>query len=391
MIAYVDASAGVSGDMLLGAIVDLGVDLGQLQAGLDQLGLPIRLSHTTVTRGAMRASKVDVEVADTATHRHLDDIRSLLNPLSARVREQAVAVFELLARAEGRIHGLSPDAVHFHEVGALDAIADIVGVALGLEALGSPTIHSSAVGLGSGHVEAQHGTIPVPVPAVLELLRGAPVHGGPANFESATPTGAAILAAMSAEWGPVPPMEVAATGVGAGSREPEGWPNVVRVILGDPTGGTRTPRAWQLDSNVDDMDPRLWPEAQRRLLQAGASDAWLTPILMKKGRPAHALSVLCSEEHLESVRSTIYRETTTIGVRMIEIAKHALDREQRQVLVDGEPVSVKVSLLGGRVVNVSVEWEDVLRAATSLGRPVKLVLDDAKALASSHMAQTTQG
>ena len=385
MIAWVDASAGVSGDMLLGAMVDLGVPIPELQRALDRLGLPIVLEHSVVMRGGMRAVKVDVRTSGTSGHRHLSDVLELLASLDEPVRQRAAAVFHRLAEAEARTHGIPPDAVHFHEVGALDSIADVVGFAVSMEVLGRPTVCASAVGLGAGRAVTQHGSIPVPVPAVLELLTGAPVCTGPASFESTTPTGAALLASEVVTWGPVPDLRLTAVGVGAGSADPDGWPNVVRIVLGDPTDAIDTAdttpgQAWQLETNIDDMDPRLWPEVQCRLLEAGASDAWVTPIVMKKGRPAHTLSALCGSDRLEDVREAIYRETTTIGLRQIKVGKHALDRTWHSVAVDGHHISVKVASRDGVAVNASVEWEDVVAAATALGRPAASVLEQAKSL-----------
>lgn len=222
MIAYVDASAGVSGDMLLGAIVDLGVDVEVLQAGLDHLELPIQLSHSEVIRGGMRASKVDVHVPDTSHHRHLRDVLEILGSLPSPARERACDIFTRLAEAEGRVHGIDPSEVHFHEVGALDAIADIAGIAVGLEALGIEELHCSVIGLGSGRVDTEHGSIPVPVPAVVELLKGSPAQAGPAPFESATPTGVAVLTSIAAGWGAMPAMSITGVGIGAGSGNPPG-------------------------------------------------------------------------------------------------------------------------------------------------------------------------
>ncbi|MDQ1670043.1 MAG: pyridinium-3,5-bisthiocarboxylic acid mononucleotide nickel chelatase, partial [Actinomycetota bacterium] len=273
-----------------------------------------------------------------------------------------------------------------HEVGALDAIADVVGSCAGLHALGVSDATASQVTLGSGMVRSEHGLLPVPAPAVLALLAeaDAPVLAGPVAREMCTPTGAALLAATVQSWGGLPPMRVRATGAGAGGRDHDEIPNVLRIVLGeavpDSAGGAE---AWVLEANVDDLDPRLWPGVLAALLEAGASDAWLTPILMKKGRPAHTLSVLTPPEHRDAVRRIVFTESTSIGLREHRVGKHALERETRTLSVDGVDIRVKVALLDGEVVNVVPEYDDVAAAAARLGRPVKSVLAAATAAANS--------
>ncbi len=383
MIGWVDCSAGVSGDMLLGALVDGGVALSVLQTAVDGLGVePVRLVARPVTRAGLGATKVDVEVADTAASRTWSDVRDLLAgaSLDGPVRATALDVFGRLAEAEGAVHRVAPDDVHFHEVGGLDALADVVGGAAGLHALGLTTLTASTVTLGSGTTRGRHGPIPVPVPAVLALLRGAPVQAGPVPLEMTTPTGAALLTTVATAYGPMPPMTLSRTGVGAGGRDPAEAANVLRLVLGEPLdAGTGT--ALLLETNVDDLDPRLWPGVLVSLLAAGASDAWLTPILMKKGRPAHTLSVLCPPAHVRVVREVVFRETSTLGLRETQVGKSALDRAERTVEVDGQPVRVKLGLLDGDVVNAMPEWDDVATAARALGRPAKTVLQDAHAQA----------
>ncbi|MBW3639073.1 MAG: nickel pincer cofactor biosynthesis protein LarC, partial [Actinobacteria bacterium] len=285
MIGWLDCSAGISGDMLLGALVDAGVDLSVLQAAVDGLGVePIRLTARPVTRAGIGATKVEVEVGEAATTRTWADVRELLTTaeLVDHVRTTALAVFARLAAAEAAVHRVAPDEVHFHEVGALDALADIVGCAAGLHALGLSALTASPVTLGSGTARGAHGPIPVPSPAVLALLSGVPVEAGPVRQEMTTPTGAALLATAATAYGPMPSMVLHSTGSGAGSRDPAEVANVLRLVLGEPVA-QNVSGAWLLEANVDDLDPRLWPGVLAALLSAGASDAWLTPILMKKG------------------------------------------------------------------------------------------------------------
>jgi hypothetical protein len=374
--------------MLLGALVDAGAPLDVVQAAVDALGVePVRLTARRVTRAGLAATKVDVEAPASEVRRTWADIRLLLEAagLAAPVRQRALDVFDRLARAEGAAHGTSPDDVHFHEVGALDSLADVVGVCAALHALGVSAAVSSPVAVGSGSVRTAHGVLPVPVPAVLALLAevDAPVQAGAVEQESCTPTGAALLAATVTSWGQLPSMRVVRTGYGAGGRDHPDVPNVLRVVLGEPAAAPAAGGdALVLEANVDDLDPRLWPGVLSALLAAGASDAWLTPILMKKGRPAHTLSVLTSPAAADAVRQVVFTETSTIGLRESTVAKRALDRELRTVSVDGVDVRVKVALLGGEVVNVAPEYEDVAVAAAALGRPVKAVL--AAAVAAAH-------
>ena len=374
---WVDASSGASGDMLLGALVGAGVPLSVLQDAVDAVAPePVTLRVEDVRRGGLAATRVHVEAAESHHHRTWRDIRPTLDGLP-------LAVFERLAVAEAAVHGTTPEEVHFHEVGALDAIADVVGVCAGFAHLGASSVTVSPVAVGSGTVQTAHGTLPVPPPAVAELLRGVPTFAGPLPMELCTPTGAALLTTLATAWGPQPAMAVERIGVGAGGRDPQGHANVLRLFTGAAADAPSGPLL--LESNVDDLDPRVWPAVIAALLDAGASDAWLTPILMKKGRPAHTLSVLVDATRADDVRATIFRQTSTIGLREQGLTKHALDREFVSVDVGGETVSVKLARHRGTVVNAQPEYEDVARAAGVLGRPVADVLAEATALARKHL------
>lgn len=389
MIGWLDCTAGASGDMLLGALVDAGVPLEVLQAAVDSVGVePLRLSAEPVTRAGLGATAVSVQAAPRPEIRTWADIRRLLEQaaLDPMVRSRAQDTFERLATAEAQAHRQLPDDVHFHEVGALDAIADIVGVCAGFHHLGLTALSAGRITLGGGTTAAAHGRLPVPAPAVLAVLSaaGAPVAGGPTPREMCTPTGAALLAAHVQHWEPMPAMTVARVGSGAGSRDIEGLPNILRLVLGEaePAQGSED-TAVLLEANIDDLDPRVWPDALSRLMQAGASDAWLSPILMKKGRPAHTLHVLCPPASAAAIRSTVFAETPTIGLRESIVGKRALTRRSQTVDVDGEPVRIKVATLDGRVSNVSVEYADVAAAAAALGQPVKVMLARATAAADA--------
>jgi uncharacterized protein (TIGR00299 family) protein len=407
VIGWVDASSGASGDMLLGALVDVGVPLGVMAAAIEKVAPgEVLLVEERVRRGGFAATRCHVQIEDSEHHRTWRDVELLLAGagLHEDVRALAHDVFSRLAEAEGRVHGMPAEDVHFHEVGALDAIADVVGACAGMVHLGLDRLVVSAVSVGGGTVSSEHGRLPVPPPAVVELLRGVPSSGGPVDLELCTPTGAALLTALADEWGHQPQMAVSHVGVGAGSRDPEGHANVLRLLVGDSTepvassapqepmlsdAGSSTvlgtpdaggPRLYE--TNVDDLDPRIWPVVIAALLEAGASDAWLTPILMKKGRPAHTLSVLVGADRADAVRREVHRQTSTIGLREQAITKHELDREMTAVEIDGHRVAVKVARFEGEVLNVQPEFEDVAAAARSLGRPVKTVMAEAVAAAS---------
>ena len=384
-IGWLDLAAGASGDMLLGALVDAGVPLDVPAAAVAALPVePIRLTTEPVTRHGLGATRVHVHAPPSAQHRTWADVRAMLldAALPTPVREGALAVFERLAVAEGRVHRVSPEDVHFHEVGALDALADVVGVVAGFTHLGLTRLSASPVALGSGSARGAHGVIPVPGPAVLELLAGIPVVAGPVPAEMCTPTGAALVAELVSEWSPLPAMRVTRVGMGAGGRDPGELPNVVRLVLGEPAAGNSAGPV-VLEANIDDLDPRLWPGVLDALFAAGASDAWLTPILMKKGRPAPTLSVLCRPETIPDVQAAVFATTSTIGLRVMPVGKVALDRVEASVHVLGGRVGVKVAESDGRVVNVSVEYEDVAALARESGLPVKEVLRAATAAAEA--------
>ncbi len=388
-VIWVDASSGASGDMLLGALVGAGVPLEVLQHALDAVSPePVALRVEAVTRNGFAATRVHVEVADSVQHRTWRDIRTLLleSPLADGVRDLALRAFERLAVAEGAVHGHDPLEVHFHEVGALDAIADVVAVCAGIVHLGASEVVVSPVAVGSGSVKGAHGTLPVPPPAVAALLTGVPSYAGPEGapaMELCTPTGAALLTTLATSYGPQPPMTTRTVGVGAGGRDPEGHANVLRLLVGSPIGSgpEGVDDLLVLESNVDDLDPRLWPAVITAVLAAGALDAWLTPILMKKGRPAHTFRALVTPDLAAEVRATVFRETSTIGIREYPVARHALPRESTTVTVGGLEISVKLARLDGVVITAQPEYDDVARAAAALGRPAREVLADAAAAA----------
>jgi len=374
--------------MLLGALTAL--DTVDVDALARELGLG-GVASATVQRGGISARAVTVEPEPDQPHRRLADVLGIVDraPVPAQARTRAAAVFHRLAEAEADVHGVAADDVEFHEVGAVDSIVDIVGACTGLHALGLDELVVAPIALGGGTASTAHGPVPVPVPAVLALLAATSLasYGGPADVELATPTGVALLAEWATTAGQMPAMHVEDVGVGAGQRELATRPNVLRLVVGRRAdiNGHSAGESWHvLEANVDDLDPRLWPVVIDRLLAAGAADAWVTPIVMKKGRPAHTVSALCGQATLSAVEAALFAETSTIGVRRTEVAKTALDREWMPVQVAGQTIRVKVARRAGTVVNVSPEFDDVVRAAAALDRSVKSVL--AAAAAAAHAA-----
>lgn len=376
---FFDCFSGAAGDMILGALVDAGVPEEAVRAALERLDLPgWELTFEEVERGALRALRASVSTEETHAHRTINDIESIIRAgdLPAGVRERALETFELLARAEAKVHGVPRDEVHFHEVGAVDAIVDIVGAAAALEHIAPERVVTSAIPTGRGETSSEHGIIPVPGPAVIELLGGAILYGA-GEGELVTPTGAAILAAASHSFGPLPQMRLQASGYGAGSRDLP-TANVLRVLMGQSVGsGPAGTAAALIETNIDDMSPELVAHALQILLDEGASDAWLTPIVMKKGRPAWTLSVLAPPPMVESLLETLYRETTTFGARVTEVHKDELERAWQEVEVAGATVRLKVGTRGGRPVTMSPEHEDARRAAFGTGKPLKAVYEEA--------------
>jgi hypothetical protein len=430
---WVDASNGAAGDMLLAALIDAGADVEAVRAGLARLPVEqVALEVSEVRRYGLRARRVTVSAPDSHAHRGLAEVTQVIEGggLAEPVRRFAVDSFRRLAEAEARVHGVDPAQVHFHEVGALDAIADVVGCGLALHALGllgGPRRVVSPVAVGSGTVDAAHGRLPVPAPAVLELLAGAgaPIAEHPARRELCTPTGAALLAGIATGWGPPPAGTVRAVGVGAGSADPAGHPNVVRLLLlgspaspgesapgetgarpvaagaapvtaagddpvGGPAGDWREESLWQVEATVDDLDPRRWPELLAELRAAGAADAWCTPALMHKGRPGQVLTVLVAPGLVDLISRVLFTETPTLGVRVLPVRRRALRRDQVTVRVAAGTVRVKRGLLDGRVVTVQPEYEDAYELARRTGTPVADVIADARHRAADPPADPTR-
>jgi hypothetical protein len=371
--------------MLLGALLDAGADEAPVREGLASLRVPgLELAVRRTERHGIGAARVEVFAPEDGTHRTWADVRAIVDRagLPGRARGRAQETFRRLAVAEGHIHGVPAERVHFHEVGGTDAIADVCGVALALESLEIDRVVVSALPVARGFVDAAHGRLPLPAPATLELLQGAPLHGVEGGGELVTPTGAALVAALAEGFGPLPAMTLEGIGYGAGARRTAERPNVVRVLVGraaEDAPADRRSDVVQVETNLDDLPPELVPDAAAALFAAGALDVWSTPTLMKKGRPGVVLAALARPEREHAVAEALLRETTALGVRIFPAHRWELEREWRHVEVGGTAVRLKLGRLGGEVVTVAPEHDDCAAAAAIAGRPVATVWAEAMA------------
>jgi len=372
---YFDCFAGASGDMILGAMVGAGVDGEFLRQQLSLLRVSgFSIDFETVNRSGLSATYARVQTAHEHMHRSLADIKEIIHgsDLSDSVKQRAVQIFTRLGEAEARVHNEPIEKVHFHEVGALDAIVDVVGAAICFDALQIDRFISSPLHVGSGMVKMAHGQFPVPPPAVTELLKGVPFYATEIKGELLTPTGAAIITSVCSEYRPIPQMKTEATGYGAGTREYQDFPNVLRVLVGEADGAADE-RLWMLETNLDDLSPQIVGHVMERVLELGALDCFFTPVQMKKNRPGVLLSVLCGAGEKEAVMRLLFTETTTLGVRSYEVSRRALSRSVVQVETQYGPIDVKVAHLDGRVVNEMPEFEQCREAAARSQVPLKLV------------------
>jgi uncharacterized protein (TIGR00299 family) protein len=380
-IALVEPFGGASGDMFLAALVDAGAPQDALRVALSALGLSgWRLETSRAARGVISAACVQVHVEEEQPRRRLEDVLAIIaaSGLSSRVKAQATAIFESLARAEAEVHGTQPEEVHFHEVGAVDSIVDIAGTCVAAELLGIERFYCREVPLGGGEIACAHGNLPCPAPATLKLLAGLPVRFTPERSELVTPTGAALLAALCEFTQEVPAFTLGATGCGAGQRDDPKRPNILRVTLGQTSD--RTPAVWVVEANIDDMNPELYSRAGEALFAAGALDVYATPVQMKKSRPGVVLTALCPGRALLAVERAFFAHTTTFGVRRYRVERSELERHTETVRTEYGPVQVKLGLLNGEVVTASPEYESCVKASEASGVPVKSVY--AAALAS---------
>ena len=399
-VAYFDCPSGAAGDMIMGALVDAGVPFEALRDELAKLRLPgWSLERREVMKGVFRATKIDVHVhdhdhaGDAAGHSHAHghdrhehpdrNLRAILDliaasDLPATVKANASRIFTRLGEAEARVHGTTVDHVHFHDVGAVDAIVDVTGACVGLHLLGVDQVHCSALPLGGGFVTGAHGRIPIPAPGTAELLKGFPVVDTGVRRELVTPTGAAILTTLARAAGAMPAMTVEAVGYGAGNMELDA-PNVIRLFLGRAASSGGRETIMQVETTVDDMSPQLWEVVIERLFETGALDVYLTPVTMKKSRPGTVLTALCAPDRVTELSRVLFEESPTIGVRWTAYQRERLDREMVTLPTTYGAIPFKVSRLDGRVVTVTPEFDEVRRIARAKGLPVREVLDQARA------------
>jgi len=369
--------------MTLGALVDVGLPFGELVRGLKRLRVSgFRLRKRRVQRGAVHATKVDVVI--TGRMRHPLSLRRIHAVLSAsalsdQVKRQSRLVFDRLAEAEGLAHRVATDHVHFHEVGVLDSFVDIVGAMVGCELLGVTRVTASAINVGAGTIQSSHGLLPVPGPAVANLAKGIPIYSDGPRRELASPTGVALLRALTSEFGSMPPMRLDAVGYGAGDANPIDWPNVLRVFLSRSPSpdGREQDRVMQVETNLDDVNPQTYDHITERLFQGGALDVTLTPVIMKRGRPGIVLTCLVAPAHLHPMLDVLFEETTALGVRVQEVARYVLPRQFVSVRVKGGVVRMKIGAVDHATSKAAPEYLDCKRIAEATGRPVKAVLEEA--------------
>ena len=376
-IAYFDLIAGASGDMILGALLDAGLAEEKLREGLSALRLnDFELRVHKVSKNGFAATKADIIVKDEVPERHLPDIEAIItaSELSTQIQEQAIEIFHRLGEVEARIHNTTLDKIHLHELGGVDTVVDVVGVLLGLQILGIEKIIASPVPLGRGFVRGAHGQIPLPAPATVALLQGVPVMGNDLEMELVTPTGAVLLTSLAESFGQIPTMTLQVVGYGAGGRDLP-IPNLLRVFIGEQEqsgfGNFRT--LAMLETNIDDLNPEIYEFVMNRLFEAGALDVFLTPIQMKKNRPATLLQVLGKPEDASKLRTILLEETTTLGVRQTLVQRYALDREIREVQTIYGNVRVKVAHLGNGEIKIAPEYEDCQKLAKAHGVPIREV------------------
>jgi uncharacterized protein (TIGR00299 family) protein len=382
-LAYFDCFSGISGDMTLGALVDAGCDVERLRADLRGLQVPgWELSAEKVWKNGMAATYVKVKTENQSKHRSLGAIHEILqkSQLAPGVRERAAAIFTKLGEAEARVHDVPLEKVHFHEVGAVDAIVDIVGACIGFQALGIDKFACSALNVGGGTAKMAHGVLPVPAPATADLLQGKPTYSNGVQKELTTPTGAAIIATLCDSFGPQPPMSVSAIGYGAGTADLESQPNVVRILIGEATEETVTgfdEEIAVIEANLDDMNPQIYGYFLEKALAAGALDVYTTPVQMKKNRPGTLLTVLCKPQDTNTLMSLIFAETTTFGARTYRAQRRTLPREFLKVTTAFGDVRIKISRANGRILHVAPEYDDCRKLAVEKSVPLQRVISEA--------------
>jgi uncharacterized protein (TIGR00299 family) protein len=380
---YFDCFAGASGDMILGAMIAAGVEPEAFRRQLSLLGVQgYAIDFETVDRAGISATYARVQTAHEHAHRHLSDVLKIINEsrLSDNVKDRSAKIFSRLAEAEAHVHNVPVEQVHFHEVGALDAVIDVVGAAICFELLSIERFVSSALHVGSGTVDMEHGRFPVPPPAVAELLKGVPFYSTDIVGELVTPTGAAIITTVCTAYGSIPPMKLEHTGYGAATREYEKFPNALRVLIGEqertsaqPSLGPASEELWMIETNMDDVSPQILGHVMERAFSLGALDCYFTAVQMKKNRPGVLLSILCREEQRITLDELLFSETTTLGVRAYKVTRRALERRIVTVETQYGPIDVKVAQLNGHIIKEMPEFEQCREAARKADVPLRIV------------------
>jgi len=380
-IGYFDCFSGISGDMTLGALADAGVDPRAIQSAVASLGLPCELAFETVRRGGFRANYAKVIAPPEHAHRHLHHIEAMIDKstLSPRQNELAKRIFLRLGEAEAAVHGVDIKKIHFHEVGAVDSIVDIVGAAVGLDLLGVERFEASPLPTGRGWVRAAHGKMPLPAPGTAELLKGVPLADSDVKMELTTPTGAAIVTTVAERFGPLPAMTIESIGLGAGTRDLPDQGNILRLFVGTIDLPAESDRVWVLETNLDDLPGEVIGYATAQVMAAGALDAYVTPIQMKKNRPGVMVTVLCGEDQIVAIEEILFRETTTLGVRRYPVSRHKLKRQATEVESAFGPIRGKLGWHDGRPPTFSPEHDDCARVAAERGVALREVYNAAHA------------
>jgi pyridinium-3,5-bisthiocarboxylic acid mononucleotide nickel chelatase len=382
MFAYLDCASGISGDMTLGALLDAGAELPAIQSGLDSMGLShVRLSTNEVKKKGFRALHLQIEHPPEHAHRHLHHITDMIDKstsISARAKTLACQIFTAIGEAEAKVHGTTIRKVHFHEVGAIDSIADIVGTAIAWDQLGITAAAASPIPTGQGFITIAHGRCSVPAPATAELLTGIPLAASTVDGELTTPTGAAIVKALCSSFGPVPSMSISKIGYGAGTKDFDTHPNLLRILLGQPTAGTAMETVWVLETNLDDISGEVIGYAQERLLAAGALDVFVSPIQMKKNRPAVTLSLLAKSADCDRLEGIIFAETGTLGVRRWATSRRALERQSATVSTAWGEITGKIAVLPDGSRAFSPEFDACREIALRHNLPLRTVLETAQ-------------
>lgn len=382
-IGYLDCFSGISGDMLLGALINAGLPLPFLKNQLQTFGLPpFDLTAKEVRRKGFLCTKLDVIIPANQKKRYqYNEILQILenNLTNPKTKSLAKQIFDELAQAEAKVHGRDIEQVHFHEIGDLDSLIDILGALIGLDYLELEELYSSPLNLGNGFVDTEHGRIPVPAPAVLEILRGRPVYSTNSQCELTTPTGAALVSCIASDFIPLPSMEIERIALGAGNRDLVEWPNILRLIIGERLPQKQVSECITiLETNIDDMNPELLPNLLEKTLEAGALDAFVTPIIMKKGRPAYKFTALAPESVLDVLAEMILLESSTFGLRMYQTRRLVLDRHSAEVKTIYGPVKIKIGLWKGEVIKIAPEYEDCRKLAEVNGVSLRLVYQEAQ-------------